>query len=135
MEMPSPGPAHAQLARDPERWRQELRARFTETGEARVFLEKVELRSAGEIDPEALLEREDAFGDMMRFVSALEGDSVRLDDFAARFADLAGELPRELLAEDAPDRFDPTDPDCLRALLPGVRDLLMTRLLDVEEPG
>jgi DNA repair exonuclease SbcCD nuclease subunit len=124
--------AHGEVTSEPERWKEEFRARLHDAAGIRVFLEKVRIGSRSRADIGAVLDRGDAFGDLMRAVADLEERSLDLEDFVDSFRDLRKKLPTELAAADNPDRFDPTDAEILRGLLPEVRDLLTHRLLDAE---
>ncbi|MAG32092.1 MAG: DNA repair exonuclease [Deltaproteobacteria bacterium] len=127
--------AHDALARDPERWIHEFREQASALGAPGVWIEKVVFDTRRPIDLGVELEREDALGDLMRMVAALDDGPLELasplEEIAGHFADLKKKLPARLLSGE--DAFDPTRPETLRARLPAVRDLLLARLLDVEE--
>ena len=125
--------AHHGLLRESERWLHEFRAQAAAVGGAGVFLEKVDFETRRLVDLEAELARDDALGDLMRLIAGLEGGSLELDAPGESFRDLRNKLPPEWLK--GPDGFDPTQEDQLLALLPGVRELLLTRLMDAEEPS
>ncbi|HKK50685.1 MAG TPA: DNA repair exonuclease, partial [Myxococcota bacterium] len=80
---------------------------------------------------EAAFARDDALGDLVRLIAELDGESTALDELAALFGDLRQKLPPEIRTGE--DGEDPTDVERIRAKLPAVRDLLLTRLLEVGE--
>jgi len=123
--------AHAELVRERERWIQEIRSQLAAAGDVGVFLEKVEVASQSAIDIGSGLEREDALGDLLRMISALEDASLDLGDFVEPFREIRKKLPPECVTGE--EGFDPTDPERLRELLPSVRDLLLARLAGAEE--
>lgn len=127
--------AHGALVREPERWREEMRAQLAEVGGAQIYLERFKIESRSRIDVDAALGRDDAFGELLRLVDGLEDESFDLGEYVACLGDLRKKLPAELMSSKHPDRFDPSDPACLRELLPDVRELLVTRILDTEELG
>jgi exonuclease SbcD len=124
-------PAHDELISHPERWQHEFRSMAAGLGEPGVWLEKVVLRTRRPRDLGNELERTDALGDLLRLVAELEGTPDALAEIGASFAELKKKLP--LPFQGAKEAFDPTDADTLREMLPSVRDLLLARLLDVEE--
>lgn len=122
--------AHAPLTADPERWISELRALATEIDG--IWLEKIRLKTRRATDLDRELERQDAFGDLLRMIHDLE-EGADLEALAAEVAQLDSKLPQELRDDEEP--FRPTDPETLRALLPEVRDLLLDRLLSHDQGG
>jgi DNA repair exonuclease SbcCD nuclease subunit len=125
--------AHAELVREPDRWTHELREQLSRLGGDGVFLEKVRFDSRRRIDVESELNREDAMGDLLRLVASLEADSIELHEFVDPFKDVWKKISVEQVSID--EGFDPTDPECLRVLLPSVRELLLARLLEAGEDG
>jgi len=120
-------PAHAELAGDASRSREEIRALADGFGEGALWIEKVLFATSPAADLAAAFEREDALGGLLRTVRDLTADDAELAELAALFADLKGKLPAELFADG--ETLDPADPERLRALLPEVKDLLLARLL------
>jgi len=120
-------PAHAALAGEPERWMQEYRTQAATLGGAGVWLEKVKIATRRPVDLAEELSREDALGDLLRLVHELETSPLPLDDFAGELAEFKSKLPAEITSGD--DALDPTDPGVLKAFLPDVKELLLSRLL------
>jgi exonuclease SbcD len=124
-------PAHDELVSHPDRWQHEFRNAAVGLGQPGVWLEKVVLETRRPRDLGNALERTDALGDLLRLVAELEGAPVELEELGAIFSDLKKSLPPPLQAGE--DAIDPTHPETLRGMLPAVRDLLLARLLDVED--
>lgn len=116
------------LRADPEWLAGQCRALAEEAGGGGIWVERVKpaTRSPGE-DACALLERDDAFGGLLRAVRDLELDGARLQALAAEFGDLAQRLPAGLRS--GPEGFDPSEPATVAAALDDARDLLLERLL------
>lgn len=122
--------AHANLSAQPDRWEIELRNAVGALPGAGVWIERVQFATTRLLRLEDELERQDALGDLLRWVSELGESSADLSGLGGLFGDLKKKLPGALKTGE--DAVDPTDPDRLRAHLPAVRDLLLARLLDVE---
>lgn len=120
-------PAHGELAGDALRAVEEIRALGSGFGPGALWIEKVAFATRPAADLAAAFEREDALGGLLRTVRDLTADDADLAELASLFADLRGKLPAELFADG--EALDPADPERLRALLPEVKDLLLSRLL------
>jgi hypothetical protein len=94
----------------------------------RPRLEKITVATRRPVDLAKELERDDALGDLLRLIQELETSPLPLEDLTAEFAELKTKLPVEIVSGD--DALDPTDPQFLRAALPDVKELLLSRLLD-----
>lgn len=127
-------PAQTALARDPDRWIHEYReqaARFDAPG---VWLEQVRIETRHEQDLDGAFARQDALGDLVRLIAEIDGESLALEELTELFAPLAQKLPAEIRRGDAGDPgSDPTHVDWVRARLPAVRTLLLSRLADLGE--
>ena len=126
-------PAHGELAGDPERAVEEIRALANGFGEGALWIEKVHFATSPAADLAAAFERQDALGGLLRTVRGLTAGDAELAELAALFGDLRAKLPAELFAEG--DALDPADPERLRDLLPEVKDLLLARLLATPPAG
>jgi exonuclease SbcD len=98
--------AHAAVARDPDSVIAAIRARALDVHGDRVWLEKVHLRTRPKVDVAALRERDDATGEVLRAVGAVDDDVLAA--LATEFADLKAKLP-------AGTDIDPTDPAFLES--------------------
>ncbi len=130
LEIEGSSPAHTSLVGEPERWMQEYRGQAVTLGGAGVWLEKVKITTRRPADLAEELDREDALGDLLRLLHELEASPPPVEELAGELAELKRKLPPEITSGE--DAFNPTDPQTLIALLPNVRELLLTRLL---EPG
>jgi exonuclease SbcD len=122
--------AHARLAADPEHWLVQLQACALDVAEGAVWLERVQLQTHGPEDAARLAAREDAIGQLVQSLEALARDPDGLSELSEVFAELKGKLPDEAKRGDDGLRLD--DPGFVSALLPEVRELLLSRLLDTE---
>lgn len=110
----------------------ELRSLAYATGSEKLWVEKVQLETQSGASQGAALERDDAFGGLLREIRDVELNPERIAQISKEFNALRTKLPPELLAGEDP--FDPTDPEVLRAILPDVTELLMHQLLSHGEP-
>jgi exonuclease SbcD len=123
--------AHAELARDPARWREEIRALANGLGAGAVWIERVLLQTRAAAHLDDAIERGDALGGLLRAIRDLDASGDDLAALAAGFTALRAKLPAELLG--GGDALDPTDPRQLRELLDEVKSLLIARLLTAPE--
>ena len=132
------------------------------TGGGDVWVERVRFETRRPRTLEHELERSDALGDLLRLVAGLgeapvpgagadtqsdtqaragatggqrgegvaAGAALDLERLGQAFTDLKKKLPGAMRIGD--DALDPTDPAQLRERLPGVRDLLLARLLEAD---
>jgi len=120
--------AHGALTKDEEAFAADVRALAFEVGADRLWVEKVKVRTRSPIDLDEARQREDAIGELLRSMEAL--DDERLQELSGQFADLRAKLPSELRAGEEP--FDPTDTETLGGLVGDVEQLLLP-LLTAEE--
>lgn len=123
--------AHASLMRDPERWKGEIRAAAIEEGPDEIWIEQIRFDTRTPIDLEALRERDDPLGGLLRSFTEVREDAEALRGLARVFDDLAMKLPPELRM--GTERLDLGDAAVLRALVDEVEQLLVPRLLGEEE--
>jgi DNA repair exonuclease SbcCD nuclease subunit len=119
---------HAALEADLSKWVSEIRAMATDLGG--VWVEKVVLSTRSTLDLEALREREDAMGDLVRVLQDLRGDEEGLRGLLGELKDLRAKLPPELREGDEALRLE--DPAEVQAVLGDVEQILLTRLLHKE---
>jgi exonuclease SbcD len=120
-------PVHSVLHSDSTHWVQEYRALASGLGGAGMWLEKVAIETRQAVALDALLERDDALGGLLRALHALEIDASGVAALAAEVADLRQKLPPELLGGE--ERFDPADPRYLARLMEDIKELLVHRLV------
>lgn len=124
-------PAHSRLHADIEHWIQEYRALATGLGGAGIWLEKVSLKTQPTVSVDDILARDDALGGLLRAIRNLELDESALAELVNEVFALRQKLPAELLS--AEDRYDPTDLQQLKAVLEDIKELLVNRLLMMEQ--
>lgn len=128
VELQGRSPAHYALHTDPEKWANELRAVAGDD----VWLEKIKFHTRSVVSPQKLAERDDAFALLMNSIEQIENDDAALEQLGkSLFAELEQKLPVEI--RQGEDGLRPTDPTLLRTLLPDVRHLLASRLLENSE--
>lgn len=124
-------PAHRELLAAPERWTSEIRAAATDASWGNVWVEKVQFHTRARTDLEEMVVRDDAFGDLLRFIRDLEAEQV--GDLLAELAPLRDRLPAEVF--DAGEGPAWGSPEHVHELLDEVKQLLLPRLLAGEEEG
>ncbi len=117
--------AHGELAREPERWEEQLRVAGIDVGD--TWIEKVRLRTAARVDLHELTSKDDALGALFRRLQSLSDDPEALAEHAHAFEDLISKLPREAREGDDGVRLD--DPTYLADALRDATQLLLPRLL------
>jgi DNA repair exonuclease SbcCD nuclease subunit len=123
--------AHGALLRDAERWLNEIRATALDLGSGSLWLEQVRLETRSALELDALLSHDDAASDLARAFLELRTRDNALAEFAHEFSDLRQKLPLELRR--SVGGFDLDDPATLRALVDDVEQLVLPRLLSLEE--
>jgi DNA repair exonuclease SbcCD nuclease subunit len=124
-----PSAAHGALVSNEGGLAAAVRARAFDISADRLWIEKVKVETRSLIDLDEVRGREDAVGELLRSVAAL--DDARLAELSRHFADLNAKLPHELRNSDEP--FDPTDVDTLRSIIGDIEQLLLPRLTEKVE--
>jgi len=122
--------AHGALARHRESLEHELRALAIDASEA-LWVERVVVETAPELDRAAIAERDDALGELARGIAAARGDEELLRVIADELAEVRRKLPLE--AREGDDPVDLESPGALRALLDEVEQSLVPRLSSAED--
>lgn len=117
-------PAHAELARDPERAEAEIAARAAELALGDVWIESARFAVEPELDLTALRERDDAVGSLLYGLTRLADDGAAQAELAATIAQIDATLPPELRG------FDVNDPELVRELVAGASRLLVPRIAE-----
>jgi DNA repair exonuclease SbcCD nuclease subunit len=126
------GECHTDLAGDPEKWINEIRAVAADIGKAPVWVEKVVLDTRATVDVAALAARDDALGSILR---ECRDAAVSPEESAAlqeALDELRRALPPELLT--GPEPMDPRDATVLADLIREGRELLAARIAREEAP-
>jgi DNA repair exonuclease SbcCD nuclease subunit len=118
---------HSTLRTDSDHWIQEYRALASGLGGAGMWLEKVVVETRPAVAMDELLARDDALGELLQSIRALEIGAAETRGLAEEVAALRRKLPPELLF--GTDGYDPGDPQYLTGVLEDVKELLMHRLL------
>ena len=95
IEVVGASPAHAALARDPERWVEEVRSAATDLGDA--WVERVRFRTRAPVSRAALRSRDDLVGALVRALDAESETEADLARFTADLDDLPAEAARRRL--------------------------------------
>jgi len=117
---------HDEIASDPDRWTQEVRALAVSIGSAGVWIEKVCFATERPADLAQIATRDDAIGGLIRDITSAVGDAAEMAALRASLADIRGALPRELL--DGEDAVDPNVPETLARMVVEARELLLARI-------
>lgn len=120
-------PVQMRLRAERERVINECRALAETHGTGAIWIEKLVLDTERAISEASALERDDAFGGLLRAIGDLELSADRLSLLSGEFADLTAKLPGELRS--GLDAIDPSNPDYLRTCLEDVKALLLEQLL------
>jgi hypothetical protein len=118
--------ANGDLQREPDRWRNALRAAATDVDPDEIWLEKIELSTDPVFDVGALGTRDDAVGQLVRSLRGVGSDPARLATLSGSLAELRARLPAELRGADD----DPTGEDAVRQAISDVERILLARLLE-----
>jgi DNA repair protein SbcD/Mre11 len=115
-----------EIASDPDRWTQEVRALAAGVGSTNVWIEKVRFATERPTDLAQLARRDDAIGSLIRDIASAADDPAEIEALRASLADIRGILPRELL--DGEDTVDPHSPETLAHMIVEARELLLARI-------
>jgi len=125
-------PAHSALRGDFDKWQSELHAVANDVGGGDLWLERVVFGTRSPIDLDAVAQRDDALGQLVRSLRALRAD----DGSLALLLDDLGDLPARLRAlrdDGGVETLRLDDPAQLRAVLDDIEQMLVPRLLDALE--
>ena len=116
--------AHEQLAGQPQRWQNEIRALGNTVGPDQLWIEQVKLATCLPAGVE--LPEEGPLAELLELLGELRSGEAELGSLAADLADLARRLPAEL--QEGDDALKLSDPARLCQLLGDVQPLLLDRL-------
>ncbi len=123
--------AHATLHAEWEHWVQEYRALANDSGGAGIWLEKAVLKTSPKMSTEDALERNDAFGGLLRTIHNMELGSDALEMLADELSPLCKKLPAEM--QRGEDSYNPADPKQIQNALEDIKEILVNRLLISEQ--
>jgi hypothetical protein len=121
--------AHVALEADPDRFVAEVRAAASDVS-GEVWVEKVLVQTRAALDLAALRAQEGPIGELARAIAALCASDDALRSLGAELEDLRRKLPAE--AKEGDEALCLDDPAYLRALVAGVEQMILPRLL-IEE--
>ncbi len=118
--------AHAGLIANPEQCINDVREIATDISSGNIWIEKVNIKTAAQIDLEEMRSRDDAIGELLRSIHNLSIDQESLSNMMEEFSDLKRKLPVELKQGDDPINLD--DPEKLKEIIADVKQILFARL-------
>ena len=123
--------AHRKLHAGQEHWLQEYRALANGLGGAGVWLEKVSVKTTPSVSADEVIARDDALGGLLRAIRDMELDGDALEVLASEISALRQKLPVEILSGEEP--YDPASLEQLKHTLEDIKELLVNRLLSMEQ--
>jgi len=123
--------AHRKLHAGQEHWLQEYRALANGLGGAGVWLEKVYVKTTPSVSADEVIARDDALGGLLRAIRDMELDGDALEVLASEISALRQKLPVEILSGEEP--YDPASLEQLKHTLEDIKELLVNRLLSMEQ--
>jgi exonuclease SbcD len=127
LELHGSSTVHGELAREPERWTNEIRQRAMEVAGEDVWIEKIRFKTRPAVSLEELRQRTDPLGDLLRGLDDLRNNPEDIAKLAQVFDDVCKKLPRP--AWTGPDGVDLGNVDTLRSLVDDVESLLIPEFL------
>ena len=118
--------AHAELILNPEQCINDIREIATDISNGDIWIEKVIMKTAAQIDFEEMMDRDDAIGELLRSIHNLSIDKESLSNMMDEFSDLKRKLPLELKQGEDPINLD--DPEKLKEIITDVKQILFARL-------
>jgi DNA repair exonuclease SbcCD nuclease subunit len=118
--------AHAGLIANPEQCINDIREIATDISNGDIWIEKVNIKTAAQIDLEEMRNRDDAIGKLLRSINNLSIDQDALSNMMDEFSDLKRKLPVELKQGEDPINLD--DPEKLKEIIADVKQILFARL-------
>lgn len=116
-------PVHGRLHADPDALTANMRAVASDVGRRKVWIEKVVLDTGPQIDLSELAQSDTPQGELLRFIQELTASPGLFQDLGLDFSQLKSKLAGSGVPFPGGDGKD---------LLPGVRDMLLTMLADMQ---
>ena len=126
VEVTGPANCHDEIAAQPDRWTEEVRALAPALPGVDVWIEKVLFGTTRIGDLAALAARDDAIGSFLRELACATDTPDEKAALRSALADVRGALPPELLVGD--DAVDPHEPGLLDRLVAEARDMVLARI-------
>lgn len=118
--------AHTGLIANPEQCINDIREVATDISGGDIWVEKVKIKTAAQIDFEEMSNRDDAIGELLRSINNLSIDPESLSNMMDEFSDLKRKLPAELRQGEEPVNLE--DPEQLKEIIADVKQILLARL-------
>lgn len=118
--------AHARLIANPEQCINDIREIATDISNGDIWIEKVNIKTAAQIDLEAMRSRDDVIGELLRSIHNINIDQEALSNMMDEFSDLKRKLPVELKQGEDPINLD--DSNKLKEIIADVKQILFARL-------
>ena len=119
--------AHADLSTHREHWNTEIRNAAVDRFDERVWVEKIQHHTETSVDLDAIANRDDALGDLLRNLSEPEAVSAAIGSLRVELKKMLDVLPTDPRLPS--DILDFEDPKAVQELLNEVTQLLIPRLL------
>lgn len=133
VEVVGAGAVHAQVAAEPGRFENEVRARAHEVHRAPVWVEKVKLRTTLPSDFDPAWASDGPLAELMQYLGQLQAEPEQLSGLVPELTPLLEKLPPELT--EGPDALRLDRPETLREVLAQVEQMLVQQLLSGEKNG
>lgn len=124
-------PVHDEVASDPERWTNEIRAAAVDRGGERVWIEKFRVLSTPPLQSESSEPTVGPLAELARELQEIRSAPGGLEDLGKVLDDLRQKLPREL--REGGEGTDVDDEAWVARMLGQVRPMLIHRLTEKEE--
>jgi len=125
VEIAGTSPAHRDLAAEPLRWTNDIRALAQEAGHGELWIEKVLLHT--QLPRDAALALDGPVGELVQWIAELKADPTQLAALGGELSDLLDKLPPEL--QEGPAALGLDRPERLRESLDDVEQRLVHHLL------
>jgi DNA repair exonuclease SbcCD nuclease subunit len=119
--------AHGEIFSDLERWMNEIRSIAMDTGNGRIWVEKIKVGTRLPDSGQILEQKEGAIGELLKLFDELTAETNVHPDLINELADLERKLPRELKILGESLKF--SDSSWMKDTLEQVRPMLVKRLL------
>lgn len=133
LELQGTTDAHQKLHAQSVYWTEEFRGLGANLGGAGIWLEKMQLKTREQTDPETLMQGDTPIGMLLANLRDIAIDVDQLPDLDPEMTTFLNKLPAELRGGEDP--FDPTNPIQWGEIITDVKDLLVARLLNAEGHG
>jgi len=124
-------PAHNALSRFREKWINQIRADATDLGQGEIWVEKIGIHTTGPLEMERLATDDSPVGHLLRFIERIESNPENLRRLSGDLELLNSKLPAKFRNEE--NAVDLENSEWLEKILPDVKEMLVTRLMKIED--